>query len=366
MNMEVRQPSLTQKTRLNIIDVDIHPKSSLEDLKPYLSTRWWNHVQTYGARTRQGFLKGFPYPKSQPIASRRDSWPPGGGLPASDLGFMKKQYLDAYPIEYAIMNPLSPTGQGDQNEEFSIAMAHAANEFQLAGWNARDPRLLASVVVPFEDGEASRAEIRKRAGDRRFAHVLLKTRTNDLLGKKKYWPIYEAAIEAGLPIGVHVFGTSGRAASNTGWPSFYIEDMTEHSSCCQAQVASLILEGVFERYKDLKFVMIEAGFGWMPSLGWRMDNNWKRLKDEVPHLRKAPSEYMREQIWISTQPMEEAEEPEHLIECMDWVGWDRIMFSSDYPHWDFDDPLVALPPSLDAERRAMVFSENARALYRLD
>ena len=366
MNMEVREKSLTQKTRLKIIDVDIHPKSALEDLKPYLSKRWWDHVQTYGARTRQGFLKGFPYPKSQPIASRRDSWPPGGGLPASDLNFMKQQYLDAYPIEYAIMNPLSPTGQGDQNEEFSIAMAHAANEFQLAGWNARDPRLLASVIVPFEDGEASRAEIRKRAGDKRFAHVLLKTRTNDLLGKKKYWPIYEAAIEAGLPVGVHVFGTSGRAASNTGWPSFYIEDMTEHSSCCQAQVASLILEGVFERYKDLKFVMIEGGFGWMPSLGWRMDNNWKRMKDEVPHLRKAPSEYMREHIWISTQPMEEAEEPEHLVECMEWVGFDKIMFSSDYPHWDFDDPWVALPPSLDAERRAKIFSENARALYRLD
>jgi predicted TIM-barrel fold metal-dependent hydrolase len=366
MNMEVREKSLTQKTRLKIIDVDIHPKSALEDLKPYLSKRWWDHVQTYGARTRQGFLKGFPYPKSQPIASRRDSWPPGGGLPASDLNFMKQQYLDAYPIEYAIMNPLSPTGQGDQNEDFSIAMAHAANEFQLDGWNARDPRLLASVIVPFEDGEAYRAEIRKRAGDKRFAHVLLKTRTSDLLGKKKYWPIYEAAIEAGLPVGVHVFGTSGRAASNTGWPSFYIEDMTEHSSCCQAQVASLILEGVFERYKDLKFVMIEAGFGWMPSLGWRMDNNWKRMKDEVPHLKKAPSEYMRENIWISTQPMEEAEETEHLIDCMEWVGWDKIMFSSDYPHWDFDDPWVALPPSLDHERRAKIFSENARALYRLD
>ena len=54
------------------------------------------------------------------------------------------------------MNPLSPTGQGDQNDEFSTAMAFAANEFQLDGWNRRDPRLLASVVVPFEDAEASR------------------------------------------------------------------------------------------------------------------------------------------------------------------------------------------------------------------
>jgi predicted TIM-barrel fold metal-dependent hydrolase len=366
VNMELRQPSIVQKTRVTVIDVDIHPKSSVEDLKPYLSKRWWDHVQTYGARTRQGYLKGFPYPKSQPIASRRDSWPPGGGLPASDLDFMKKQYLDFYPIEYAIMNPLSPTGQGDQNEEFSIAMAHAANEFQLEGWHRRDGRLLASLIVPFEDAEASVKEIRRRAGDRRFVHVLLKTRTNDLLGKRRYWPIYEAAAEAGLPVGVHVFGTSGRAASNTGWPSFYIEDMTEHSSCCQAQVASLILEGVFERYPDLKFVMIEGGFGWMPSLGWRLDKNWKILKDEVPHLRKAPSEYLRQHFWVSTQPMEEAEEPDHLIDVMAWVGWDKIMFASDYPHWDFDDPFVALPPSLDEKRRAKILSENARALYRLD
>jgi hypothetical protein len=279
---------------------------------------------------------------------------------------MRRQYLDLYPIEYAIMNPLSPTGQGDQNDEFSAAMATAANEFQLDGWHARDARLLASVVVPYEDGEASRTEIRRRAGDKRFAHVLLKSRTNDLLGKRRYWPIYEAAVEAGLPVGIHVFGTSGRPASNTGWPSFYIEDMTEHASCCQAQVVSLILEGVFERYPELKIVMIEAGFGWMPPLGWRMDKHWKTLKAEVPHLKRAPSEYLREHFWVSTQPMEEAEEPDHLMDMMTWVGWDHIMFASDYPHWDFDDPMVALPPALDHEQRSKIMSENARALYRLD
>ena len=147
MNIEARQLVREQKSRTAIIDVDIHPKASAEDLRPFLSARWWDHLQTYGSRGRQGFAKGFPYPKSQPLASRRDSWPPGGGLPASDLDFMRQQHLDFYGIEYAIMNPLSPTGQGDQNDDFSAAMAFAANEFQLEGWNRRDPRLMASVVV---------------------------------------------------------------------------------------------------------------------------------------------------------------------------------------------------------------------------
>jgi uncharacterized protein len=368
MNIEARDLTGAHKaanSRTTIIDVDIHPKSGIEDLKPYLSKRWWDHLTTYGNRQRQGFLKGFPYPKSQPQASRRDSWPPGGGLPASDLDFMKQQYLDFYPIEYAIMNPLSPTGQGDQNNEFSAAMAFAANEFQLEGWHKRDPRLLASVVVPFEDGEATGVEIRRRAGDKRFAHILLRSRTCELLGKKQYWPMYEAACEAGLPIGIHVFGTSGRPASNTGWPTFYIEDMTEHASCCQAQVTSMIVEGVFERFPDLKIVMIEAGFAWLHALGWRLDKSWKRMHDEVPHLRKAPSEYIRTHFWVSTQPMEEAEEPDHLLDVMRWIGMDRIMFSTDYPHWDFDDPWLALPPKLDETTRAKIFSGNARALYRL-
>ena len=364
MNIEARQRLGEQKSRATIIDVDIHPKASAEDLRPFLSQRWWDHLQTYGTRGRQGFAKGFPYPKSQPLASRRDSWPPGGGLPASDLDFMRRQHLDFYGIEYAIMNPLSPTGQGDQNDEFSAAMAFAANEFQLEGWNRRDPRLLASVVVPYEDGEAARAEIKRRAGDRRFAHVLLRSRTCELMGKKRYWPIYEAAQEAGFPVGVHVFGTSGRPASNSGWPSFYIEDMTEHASCCQAQVTSLIMEGVFERYPGLKIVMIEAGFAWLPALGWRLDKIWKRLREEVPHLRRSPSEYIRDHLWVSTQPMEETENPEHLLDLMNWVGWDRFMFASDYPHWDFDDPLVALPPALDEARRTKIYSGNARALYR--
>jgi uncharacterized protein len=366
VNIEARQIERSAKSKLQIIDCDIHPKSSLEDLRPYMSNRWWDYAQTYGARSHHGYVKGFPYPKGQPLASRRDAWPPGGGLPASDLDFMRRQHLDFYGIEYGLMNPLSPTGQGEQNDEYSAALAFAANEFQVNHWNRLEPRLKASLIVPYEDPDASRTEIRRRAGDRRFAQVLMLTRTSELMGRRRYWPIYEAACEADLPIGVHVFGYSGRAVSNTGWPSFYIEEMTEHACACQAQVTSLIMEGVFENFPQLKLVLIEAGFGWIPSLGYRLDRNWKRMRSGLPHLKQAPSEYLRQHFWVTTQPMEEPENPAHLVDLMTAIGFDRILFSSDYPHWDFDDPFVVVPPSLGDERRRQIYSGNAQTLYRFD
>ena len=192
------------------------------------------------------------------------------------------------------------------------------------------------------------------------------SRTSEAAGRRRYWPIYEAAVEAGLPVGIHVFGYSGWPMTNSGWPSFYIEEMTEHATSAQAMVTSMIMEGMFERLPELKIVLIESGFGWLPALGWRLDKHWKRLKDEVPHLKMAPSEYIKKHFWVTTQPMEETDEPEHLIDVMNWIGLDRIMFSSDYPHWDFDDPFVALPPAIGEEQQRMIYSGNARALYRLD
>ena len=365
MNIEVRAPQRTQQARLDIVDCDFHPKMTLEGMRPFLSNQWWDYLQTYGNRSRHGYAKGYAYPKMTPQAARSDAWPPGGGLPASDLDFVRQQHLDFYGIAAVIMNPLSPTGQGDQNVGLSVAMATAANECQLAQWTSREPRLKSSVVVPYEDGAASAAEIRKRAGNRDFAQVFMLSRTSEAAGRRRYWPIYEAAVEAGLPVGIHVFGYSGWPMSSSGWPSFYIEEMTEHATSAQSMVTSMIMEGIFERLPELKVVLIESGFGWLPALGWRLDKHWKRMKDEVPHLKMAPSEYIKKHFWVTTQPMEETETPEHLIEVMNWIGMDRIMFSSDYPHWDFDDPFVALPPTLTDAQKRMIYSGNARALYKL-
>ena len=63
--------------------------------------------------------------------------------------------------------------------------------------------------------------------------------------------------------------------------------------------------------------------------------------------------------------MEEPADPTHLLETMAWIGFDRLLFATDYPHWDFDDPVRALPKGLTAVQRRQVQAENARRLFRL-
>ena len=186
MNIEVRQPSRATKTRYGIVDCDIHPKMLIEDYRKHLSNQWWSYLQTYGIRPRHGFTKSYPMPKITPQAARRDAWPPDGGLPGSDLGFLREQLLDLYDMDYGILNPLQPTGQGDQNPEFSAAMAFAANEQQIERWTSREKRLKASVVVPYENPDASKAEIKRRAGSKDFAQVFMLSRTAEAHGRRRY------------------------------------------------------------------------------------------------------------------------------------------------------------------------------------
>jgi uncharacterized protein len=358
------------RTKLTIADCDIHPRPSgvgiggvSKSLYPYLSQRWIDHLENFGITYRQQWEKGSSYPKGQPQACRRDAYLPDGRSPGSDLGFMAQQHLDPNNVAMGILNPLT-SGQGATNPLLSDAVTHATNEWQKAEWTSLDKRLRGSVVVPYEDAEASVKEIELRAPDTDFAQVLLLTRTAEPLGQKRYWPIYEAAAAADLAVGIHAFGQGGWPNSAGGFGSYYIEEMVGHAQAQQAVLISLILEGVFERVPNLKVVLVEGGLCWAAALGWRMDRQWKKLKQEVPHLKRAPSEYIKSNVWFTTQPIEEPEPRSQLAEAFDWIGWDRVLFATDYPHWDFDDPAYALPVKMTEAQKQAVFLDNAKAVYR--
>jgi uncharacterized protein len=368
MNVQFRdlpEQSAPAATKSAIADCDIHPaRATKTELYPFLASRWQEHLETYDKHAYQGMMEGPPYPKAQPNASRRDAYPPEGGPQGSSLSFMQKQHLDPNNVVLGVLNPLA-TGQGIRNQDLAGAICSAINDWQIEKWTSKDSRLKGSIVVANEDGQAAAAEIRKRAGDKNFVQVLLLSRNVEPLGQRRYWPIYEAAEDAGLPVGVHAFGFGGNPITASGWPSYYIEEMVGHSQCQQTVLASLVLEGVFERHPKLKMIMIEAGFGWTPSLCWRLDKVWQRLRSEVPHIKRPPSEYIRERIYWTTQPMEDPERRQDLFDVVDWIGWDKLLFATDYPHWDFDEPSRVLPPGVSDDNRAAFYLGNARKVYGL-
>jgi uncharacterized protein len=353
--------SLT-RPRPPLVDCDIHNVLAPGSLTPYLPTRWRHYDDIYGNRGDGGFS----YPKGAPGAARTDAWPPSGLPAGGDLEFMREQLLDPLDIRYGILNCLARSNK-QQNADYAAALCRAVNEWQVEEWLEKEPRLRAGITVPYEDAALAVEEIDRAAAHPGFVQVLLLVRTDEPLGRRRYWPIYEAAERHGLPVGIHFGGGRVRnPLTGAGWPSFYVEDHTAMAQAFQSQVVSLVVEGVFERFPGLRVVLIEGGFGWLPSLMWRLDKHWARLRDEVPHLSRRPSAYMREHLWVTTQPIEEPPDPKELLAVFDNMGGtDKVMFSTDYPHWDYDSPQRALRAPLPAQTRERIFGGNAIDLYGL-
>ncbi len=352
--------------RLRVIDCDIHPQfGSKDEILPFLPERWQEYMKTYGGLYRQALADTLSHPRMAPDVARNDAWPPKGP-PGSDLAFMQAQHLDANNVEFGMLMPLNRGPGNQRNLDFGAALAHAVNGWQLHYWIRPEPRLRASIVIAHDDASAAIAEIELRAKDKSFVQIMMPPHSIEPLGRRKYWPIYEAAQAHNLPIALHVSGVNGYASTGSGSPSYYIEEHHTNVRGMQSLITSMVLEGVFEHFPKLRIVLVEGGLAWAPALKWRLDKHFMRFRSEVPHLKRLPSEYVREHFWFTTQPLDEADRDQDLAEVLELIGCDRVMFSTDYPHWDFDDPRFVLGKlALSNEKKDMIFSGNARKLYGL-
>jgi predicted TIM-barrel fold metal-dependent hydrolase len=350
--------SAPARPRTSVVDADIHPTVLPKDLAVRLPEPWRTRFERFGTRAL-----GPPalYPRVRNGGMRLDSFPEGG-VPGSDLGLVRKQLLDEYGVDYGVLIPLQGHTFGAEQPEFAHALCHALNEAIREEFLDPEPRLRGSICVTHESPEHAIAEIEHYADDPRFVQVLFPSAADTYLGNAKYVPIYRAAARAGLPVAVHLGGIDQHPGD--GWPSFYLEQHAWYGNAMAMTATSLVCEGVFEQVPDLQVVLVEGGISWAGPLMWALDSAWSLLREDVPRLRRAPSAYFREHFWFSTQPIEEPGDPAQLAAALAHTGMtDRIVFASDYPHWDFDSPSTALR-NLPGDLREQIMTGNPDRLYR--
>jgi predicted TIM-barrel fold metal-dependent hydrolase len=365
---------LAAETKIGIIDTDVHP--SMNPVTPgvlsYLPQKWRDYVAEYGALHQS---RGGERPRHREFASRWDAEPPEGGAPGSNPDFAREQLLDRYDMSAGILNDIGAfrmAGGGGQPAEMAAAYCRAMNQHRRDTWFARDSRWYGSISLPYELPELAVEEIRYckeemgEYGDR-WVQVMLAPDNMRPAGHPSYWPIYEACEHYNIPVGFHVLAS--HRVTPSGAANYYFEEHCDFALFNFPLVSSMIYEGVFERFPKLKVAMVELAWSWAVPLAWRLDNAFRVNRTEVPHLNRLPSEYMADHIYYTTQPMEEPENAkwfDDVLEVFESSGMSKnLMYSSDYPHWDFDEP-EALPKTLSDDQMRRILGENAQKVYGID
>lgn len=289
---------------------------------------------------------------------------PGGSDPVARLADM-----DAEGIDQAVLYPtIGLYFSVVEDPGTALRLAAAYNDW-LAGYCAADPsRLFGSALVPLQDPPAAARELRRAVTELGFVGGFV--RPNPCRGRSLSHPDYEvvwdAAEELDVPIGVHE-GSSvivPTLASDRPFNPLILHAVS-HSFEGMLACAQLIAFGVLERHPALRLLFLESSGGWVPFWLERLDEQAASFGAFCPDLRLWPSEYFARQCAISFGVDERT-----LPALVPFVGADRVVWGSDYPHHD-----ATFPGAVEALRttvapcptavQAKVLGLNARHFHRL-
>jgi predicted TIM-barrel fold metal-dependent hydrolase len=348
------------------VDCDVHPLiGDVGALRPHMSKRAARRVFGQEMQVYARDPNRIPHPSS---GLRLDARTPSGGAPGSDPAFALEQWIDRYEIAAAVLIPVQagiviPWGDEDAGVEFLRAM----NRYFLEEWSGLDSRYRLALSVSPYNVPAAVEEIERHADTPGVAGVFI-PHGGVGLGRSAWYPVYEAAERHGMPIILHPTGAEANAAEAPrvagGLPDTYPERHSMLLQPGQSVLASMIFGGIFERFPSLMLVLSEYGTTWAAPLAWRMDNAWEQGDRSLAGLPLAPSAYLSRNVRFTTQPLDEPPEAAMLNEFLELLdAGQTLMFSSDYPHWDTDEPRFILNSRIPAELRERIASETARECF---
>jgi predicted TIM-barrel fold metal-dependent hydrolase len=336
------------------------------DLVPHLPRHYRERFDEWGfggggGYVANGGLRGYR------LDAVPDGLPNVPGVGAGNIELTRTQLLDECGIDVALLTGAPVLGASALTDvDYGSALCRAFNDFSVENWLASDDRFWLAINVNAQDPEGAATEIDRLGGHPRIVAIILPAGAPRPYGQRFYRPIHEACVRHGLVIAIH-FGTEGSGINPpptaAGFPSYYVEARQARPSFYQAHLSSFVFEGLFERYPELKVAMLEGGFAWVPSALWRMDADWKGLRAQTPWVKRPPSEYIFEHVRFASQPADEPDPPEALDLILRWMRAEQtLMFASDYPHWDWDDPAQTFN-RVDAGLRSRIMSKNARDTF---
>lgn len=255
------------------------------------------------------------------------------------------------------------------NRERAVAICKGFLEYMLDGRTDAEKGIYFPIVVPLQDPEEGAKLIDEYAARPEVCAVMANAGTfQPPLGSVTYNPIYGAAQRHRLPVICHA-GNLGPDFSQfqKGFQTFLENHALDLVFCNEVQITSVIVEAVCERFPNLDFIFQESGVAYIPGLMHRLDTEYMRRRSDAPVLRKLPTEYMKEHVYFATQPFETSLRPKHAEYLFEVLGGpDRLMYASDWPHWDWDHPdVISELPFLTEEAKAKILGGNARRILRL-
>ncbi len=342
------------------IDCDLHlPLPPTRALLPFFNDFWREQIVTRYIDKMNFQLMS--YPPNSPVSMRAD-WRRQPASSESDLDLLRRQALDPFGARIAVCSMLHGA-MSLFNEDMGAAICSAVNDFTAAEWLDKEPRLRGSILVTGQNAAHAAAEIERLAPDKRFVQVLLPVMSDCLPGARRMWPIYKAAEKHGLAIGLHAGSTYRFAPTGSGWPSYQVEDYVAQSTAFENAIVSFLAEGVFSEFPNLRLICLESGFTFLPTLLWRVNKEWRGVRQEVPWLDRPPADIVRERIRFTLHPLDAPKDPAVLSRIFAHMGSeDLVLFSTDYPHAHFEG-VDALPDGLPETLIRRILIENPLAAY---
>jgi predicted TIM-barrel fold metal-dependent hydrolase len=258
-----------------------------------------------------------------------------------------------------------------EDEELSQAYLRAYNRFIVDFCSDSNGRLVPIAQLSLGDPVAAEQELRRAAGDGvKGVWVPPFTTTRKGVAHPDHDRVFAAAAELDLPFGIHpafdpFWSRQQRFAEMQGASFSFFENVIAGDAVRHA-FTSFFQYGTFEKFPNLRVIVLECGASWIGYWLDRMDAIYESPQGMLvrERLKEKPSVYFRRQCWISADPDETT-----LPGVIDVVGEDRFFWASDFPHPDhapdYLPHLAELVAKLPESARRAFLGENATRVYAL-